>query len=173
MTDHGGWLDADQQRAWRQWLHVNARLEAVLSRSMQESSDLSMSDFAVLVILTDHPGGAVRVTELAGALDWERSRVSHHIKRMQARGLIDRRECPQDGRGAYLSITAAGRAAIVAAAPTHAALVKELVFAVLSRTDLEALTRITGTVLDRISAQDGAAQDGTAQDGTAQEGNVP
>lgn len=156
MTKDDGWLDAEQQRAWRQWLQVNSRLDSVLSRSMQESSELSMSDFAVLVILTDHPSGEVRVTELAGHLDWERSRVSHHIKRMQTRGLIERRECPQDGRGAFISITGAGRDAIVAAAPAHAALVKELVFARLSADDLDALTRITRTVLDRVAVQEGS-----------------
>jgi len=67
-----------------------------------------MPDYEVLVHLTDNPEGWLRVSELAGLLQWERSRVSHHIKRMERRGLVERVECSVDGRGAFVWITPSG-----------------------------------------------------------------
>jgi DNA-binding transcriptional ArsR family regulator len=62
----------------------------------------------VPVDLTDNPEGRVRVSELAGLLQWERSRISHHIKRMEDRGLVERAECSEDGRGAFVVIAPSG-----------------------------------------------------------------
>ena len=53
----------------------------------------------VLVDLTDNPEGRVRVSELAGLLQWERSKISHHIERVVDRGLVQREESSEDGRG--------------------------------------------------------------------------
>jgi DNA-binding MarR family transcriptional regulator len=106
------WLTAQEEHLWRGWLKLNAKLASTLQRELQQDVGLSMPDFEVLVHLTDNPEGRVRVTELAGLLQWERSRVSHHIKRMEHRGLVGRVECSEDGRGAFVVITPQGRAAI-------------------------------------------------------------
>ena len=50
-------------------------------------------------------------------MGWERSRLSHHAKRMEGRGLVRRQECCDDGRGAFVTLTPAGREAIETAAP--------------------------------------------------------
>ena len=68
---------------WRGWLTLNSGLTATLQRDLQDDAGLSMHDFEVLVHLTDYPDGRVRVTDLARLLHWERSRVSHHVTRMQ------------------------------------------------------------------------------------------
>ena len=105
-----------------------------------------MSDYEVLVHLTDDPAGRIRVTELAGLLQWERSRVSHHVTRMERRGMVEREACADDGRGAFVAITPAGRTAIEQAAPGHAQLVRGLVFDVLTAGDVRSLE----TVIDKL-----------------------
>ena len=158
VSTDGRWLDPDELRVWRQWLDANARLSSALNRELQ-ADGLSLSDFDVLVHLTDalaeHDEARVRVGELARALAWERSRVSHHVSRMEKRGLVSREDCVDDGRGAFVVLTAQGRAAIDGAAPAHADVVRDLVFDGLDRADLAALDRVTRSVLGRIERRHG------------------
>ena len=128
---------------------LNARLSATLQRELQDDAGLSMPDFEVLVHLTDSPEGRLRVTDLAQLLQWERSRVSHHVTRMERRRLVERMECASDGRGAFIAITPQGRAAIEEAAPCHVNTVRRLVFDVLSPEEIDALA----TVIDKALAQ--------------------
>jgi DNA-binding MarR family transcriptional regulator len=147
------WLDDQEQLAWRGWLALNAELPALLNRQLQRDSDLSLQDFDVLVRLTDGGSGRLRVSELATALAWERSRLSHHVKRMAARGLVVREECEDDGRGAFVVLTDEGRAAIEAAAPDHVTVVRRLVFDALTRREVAALGRITDKLLSRLAEE--------------------
>jgi len=141
-----GWLDDDQQQVWRSWLELTARLPVALHRQLQATSDLSLPDFDVLVQLTDQAEGRVRVSALAQALQWERSRLSHHLSRMQKRGLVAREECDDDGRGAWVLLTSAGLAAIGAAAPGHVETVRALFFDALSADQVRALGEITAVL---------------------------
>lgn len=151
-ADEPRWLDEREQVAWRGYLQMASRLEAALGRQLQADSDLSAADFAVLVSLTDRPDGRARVLELARALDWEKSRLSHHLARMQRRGLICRDGCDEDRRGSYVAVTESGRDAVQAAAPAHVATVRRLVFDSLSADDVAALTAISQRVLAQIEA---------------------
>jgi DNA-binding MarR family transcriptional regulator len=144
------WLDADEQRAWRRYLRMQAELTARLARQLQTDSDLSLADFEVLVNLTDVPEGRMRVTELAKLLQWEKSRLSHHFSRMEKRGLVVRENCPSDARGAFVVLTPQGRAVIEAAAPGHVETVRRLMFDGLTAEQVEALATIADVVLDRI-----------------------
>jgi DNA-binding MarR family transcriptional regulator len=146
------WLDENEQRAWRGYLAMHAQLSARLHRELSADAGLSLADFDVLVCLTDRPEPRARVLELAEALGWEKSRLSHHLTRMHRRGLVAREECPGDARGAYIVLTNHGRAAIEQAAPAHVATVRDLVFDQLTTTQVEALATITGTVLARLAA---------------------
>jgi DNA-binding MarR family transcriptional regulator len=154
MDDESPWLTPKQQRVWRDWLAMTAQLPAALHRQLQAESGLSLQDFDVLVQLTDSAEGKVRISQLAKALNWERSRFSHHYKRMEARGLVEREECPDDARGAFIVLTPAGRAAIERAAPAHARVVRDLVFDALPDEDLDGVARFTGEVLRRLELQD-------------------
>lgn len=145
------WLDERQQRIWRAWLKLNRELPTALGRELQAGSDLSMADFEVLVNLTDVPEGRLRISELASSMNWERSRVSHHLKRMAARGLVDRAGCPDDGRGSFVGITRAGRDAIEQAAPDHVEAVRRLVIDVLTDEELETLGRLSDKLLGKLS----------------------
>jgi DNA-binding MarR family transcriptional regulator len=147
------WLTAEQQLVWRRWLAVGAQLPAALNRQLQGDASLSLQDFDVLVQLTDTEEGRVRVSALAAALQWERSRLSHHVKRMQARGLVVREECDDDGRGAFVVITRAGRHAIADAAPAHVRTVQRLVFEALAPDELAALGAVTGKILARLASE--------------------
>ncbi|MBJ7356757.1 MarR family transcriptional regulator [Nocardioides sp.] len=147
------WLSAEQQSVWRSWLALSALLPAALHRQLARDSGLSLPDFDVLVQLSESPAGRLRVADLARALTWERSRASHHLTRMQKRGLVDRQECADDGRGAFVVLTPEGRAAIEQAAPPHAATVKDLVFADLDDDELEVLGRVVGKICGRLEGR--------------------
>ena len=146
------WLTDDEQRAWRGLLQMTSQLNARMNRQLQDDYGVSLADYDVLVALSEAPEGRLRVFEIAGALAWEQSRVSHQIARMQRRGLVARQECLADARGAFAVLTDVGRAAIERAAPAHVETVRELVFDGLSRDQLAALTAITSRVLDRLQA---------------------
>ena len=147
------WLAAEEQRAWRAWLDAHAGLSARLNRELQASSGLSLSDYDVLVHLTDVPEGRLRAFELGEGLEWEKSRVSRQVGRMASRGLVTRKASPEDGRGAYVTITAAGRRAIEDAAPAHVELVRRLLFDGLSAAQVQNLSRVALSVIRRLGEQ--------------------
>src|SRR5215831_16393148 len=85
------WLDEREQRAWRAFTAMHRRLNGAIQRDLQRASGLSGPDYAILVNLSEAPGGTLRAHELGAAADWEKSRLSHHLSRMVQRGLIERR----------------------------------------------------------------------------------
>ena len=121
-----------------------------LQRKLQADSGLSLPDLAVLVHLTESPEGRVRVTDLARALSWERSRASRHLTRMERRGLVRREECRDDGRGAFVTLTPAGRTAVEEAAPGHVRTVPPLVFDQLTDQEVDVLGSALSKVLARL-----------------------
>ena len=155
MADDSPWLSEDQQLLWRSWLRLNSLLPVVLHRELQADAGISLSDFEVLVTLTDTLEGRVRVSDLARELNWERSRVSHHVTRMERRGLVERSECRDDGRGAWVVLTGHGRSAIERAAPGHARAVRRLIFDDLSPEELAVMSGVIDTVLGRLLTETG------------------
>lgn len=143
------WLSDDEQRVWRQLLHMTTRLDAALNRDLQRTCGLSRADYDVLVVLSEADDGRRRTFQLVEDLQWEQSRLSHHVARMERRGLVRRDDCPTDRRGAYVVLTDAGRAAIEGAAPEHAATVRRLVF---DRVDAGELATV-GAFVARVSAR--------------------
>lgn len=146
------WLDAREQGAWRAYLDMHARLTARLNREMQEASGLSIADFSVLVQLSEHVDARMRVLELARALRWEKSRLSHQLTRMQQRGLIERSHCSEDRRGAFIVLTEQGRDAVEAAAPRHVESVRRYFFDALTPDQVDALGATAHAVIDRLDA---------------------
>jgi DNA-binding MarR family transcriptional regulator len=105
---------------------MQMRLDAELARQLATDSGLSYPDYVVLVALTDQPEGSLRLFELGQVLGWEKSRLSHHVSRMVARGLVEKEACDADRRGAHVVVTAKGRSEIQAAAPGHVEAVRRL-----------------------------------------------
>src|ERR1700756_1142728 len=120
----GLWLTADEQRMWRTYLRLNSLLLARLTRQLQQDCGLSLPEYEVLVQLSEAPQRRLRAFQICEALNWEQSRLSHQLTRMERRGLVSRRECEADGRGALIELTAAGADAIGTAAPQHVAAVR-------------------------------------------------
>ncbi|MGB5952188.1 MAG: MarR family transcriptional regulator [Ornithinimicrobium sp.] len=150
-TADSPWLTEQQQQVWRQWLAANSEMTAALGRGLAQDCALSLPDFEVLVRLSETPGTQIRIVELAEAMQWERSRLSHHLTRMEKRGLIERRDCPEDRRGAFAELTDQGQSRLEQAAPGHAQLVRSLLFDDLSAQDIEVISRVTQSVLDKLS----------------------
>src|SRR3954464_7616186 len=144
------WLTDDEQRAWRGLIQMTSRLDARLNRELQQTSGLSLADYDVLVLLTEASDGRLRVFELADDLHWEQSRLSHHVARMQRRGLVAREECTTDRRGAFVVLTDVGREAIEKAAPGHVDTVRQLVFDGLSEEQVAMLETFVSRVLARL-----------------------
>ena len=143
------WLTEDQQRIWRNYLALGSRLQVVMNRQLQERCGLSLADYEVLVALSER--GPVRVLELAAALDWEQSRVSHQLRRMRARGLLERRDSEDDRRGATIEIAPAGSEALASAAPDHVNLVRSVLFDGMTVAQLRGFDEVIGTALDRLA----------------------
>jgi DNA-binding MarR family transcriptional regulator len=152
------WLTEPEQRAWRGLLQMTVQLQARLHRQLVSSSGLSLADYDVLVPLSETPGARLRMFELAAHLNWEQSRVSHHLARMQRRGLIGREDCADDRRGAFVILTDAGWTAIRRAAPGHVDAVRRLVFDGLTPEQVRALQTLTDGVLTRLDAERAAEQ---------------
>jgi DNA-binding MarR family transcriptional regulator len=146
------WLEATEQASWRAYLDMNAKLSARLNREMQEQSGISIADFSVLVQLSEHLDARMRVLELARALGWEKSRLSHQLTRMQQRGLIERSFCSEDRRGAFIVLTDQGRETVERAAPQHVESVRRYVFDELTPEQVDALGTISRTVVATLTA---------------------
>jgi DNA-binding MarR family transcriptional regulator len=147
------WLDETEDRAWRGYLRMRTLLHARILRDLAREAALSGPDYDVLSHVSEAPGHRARLGELAERMAWSRSRLSHHLTRMERRGLVTREDCPSDGRGAFVVLTDAGLGVIQAAAPGHVASVRRNFIDLLSKDQLEALTRISDTVVGHL-AQD-------------------
>jgi DNA-binding MarR family transcriptional regulator len=124
----GGWLDGDEHRAWLAYIRVQLRLSYEMNRQLLADSGMSLPDYDVLTALSVADGGRMPVTVLAAQIGWERSRVSHHVRRMSARGLVACGLSATDRRVTEVTLTAQGRAALEEAAPGHVDLVRRLFF---------------------------------------------
>ena len=122
------WLDADQQRAWLAYIRLQLRLRYEINRQLQTDSGLSMADYDVLTALSVAPDHRLTMTDLAAQIGWERSRASHHVKRMASRDLLETGPSPDDRRITTVALSDAGRTALEDAAPGHVDLVRHLFF---------------------------------------------
>jgi len=145
------WLTPEEQRAWRSFVRLQERLGGRLAHLLQTESHVSSADFSVLVQLTDVPEGRRRFLDLAQSLEWEKSRMSHHLSRMVKRGLVVREECPEDGRGAFIVITDAGRALLAAAAPRHVEAVRALFLDHVTPAELRTLAQLSDRVVEKLN----------------------
>jgi DNA-binding MarR family transcriptional regulator len=148
------WLTEREQWAWRSLQLMQMRLTARLAHDLATSSDLSYSDYVVLVALTDRPDGRMRLFELGAILGWEKSRVSHQVHRMTDRGLVAREPCEEDRRGADVVVTPGGRKAVEAAAPRHVETVRRLFVDRLTPAELDAVGAASEKVLEGLASSD-------------------
>jgi DNA-binding MarR family transcriptional regulator len=148
------WLDDRELHLWRSWLRLNQELRGHLADLLNRETGLSEPDYAVLVPLSESSDGTLRARDLRREILWDRSRLSHHLGRMEKRGLIAREECVADARGAMVRLTDAGRAAIEGAAPGHVEATRRYFFDLLSEKEIDVLTRVFDRVLANLDADD-------------------
>lgn len=115
----------DEGERWSAWKRAAEAVMAGVGESIADSAGISASDFSVLTRLVEEGGGSLRQQHLADQLDWERSRLSRHLSRMEGRGLITRR---QNGPERWIAATDEGRAIVVEARRAHATAVRRLLF---------------------------------------------
>lgn len=145
------WLTDHEQQAWRAYQRLRHQLDARLRADLVRTSGMSDADYAVLVHVSEAPDERVRARDLAEALGWEKSRLSHQISRMEKRGMVERADCPTDARGSFVVLTTRGREAIAAAAPLHVDAVRRYLIDGLSPAQLDALVQIADIVEERLA----------------------
>ena len=145
------WLNNKEERAWRGYRRMRTLLDLQITRDLARDSSLSDSDYDVLSTLTEAPERSWRSSELAARLLWSSSRLSHHVARMELRGLVVRGDCAEDGRGAAVSLTESGRQALLAAAPLHVASVRRHLLELLTPGEVEALASISAKVIAHLA----------------------
>lgn len=133
----------EQLRIWRDFIETTEQLRAELTSRLQSESDLSPGDYAVLLALSEAPAGRLRSSELATEVGWQRSRLSHHLGRMERRGLIRREECATDSRGAEIVLTTPGAQSFREATYPHLRAVRELFVDALTPAQITAAGEIT------------------------------
>src|SRR5260221_10080905 len=99
-----GRLTATQQRAWLAFLRLRLRLTYEMNRQLQADTNLSLSDYDVLNALRYEPEGRTQITALAIRIGWERSRLSHHLRRLETRELVELRTADADRRASAIKL---------------------------------------------------------------------
>jgi DNA-binding MarR family transcriptional regulator len=148
------WLGPDEERAWRSFQVMQARLTAAMARDLSAHSGLSFQDYIVLVALTDQPTGQMRLLQLGNHLGWEKSRISHQVSRMMGRGLVEKRKCGSDRRGAFVAVTSRGREEIEAAAPSHLEAARRLFVDRLTPAQLASVAEVAEVVLAAVADEE-------------------
>lgn len=118
-------------------------------------SGLSDPDYEVLSTLSEKPSHRWQLRELADKMLWSRSRLSHHIARMEQRGLVAREDDADDRRGCILVLTRQGFATLEKAAPLHLVSVRKHFIDQLTDADLTALTEISERVVGHLDGPKG------------------
>ena len=144
---------------WRSLVDTTAELRRILGAQLQESG-LSAADYQVLLALREADGKRLRSSELAASIDWERSRLSHHLGRMERRDLIRRDGCATDSRGAEVSLTDDGARAFRSASVPHLRAIKQHFADALTPGQFEALADILGALHNHLHGEAGAARAG-------------
>ena len=142
----------EQLRIWRDFIETADALRSELTARLQSESSLSSGDYAVLLALSEAEGHRMRSSELAAHIDWERSRLSHHLGRMEKRGLIQRVECATDSRGAEVVLSEEGARIFRAATAPHARGIKQHFGDALTPEQFESLDDILQTLNRHLEA---------------------
>lgn len=139
-------ISREELRIWRDYLETGDVLRGRLANRLQTESALSTGDYAVLLALSEAADHRLRASALAEAIEWERSRLSHHLGRMERRGLIRREECAEDSRGAEVVLTEHGSQSFRRAAVPHLRAVQELFIDALTPAQLDAIDEVMTTL---------------------------
>lgn len=133
------WLSQEEQHLWRCWISVTAALDRAIEADLV-SSGLTNADYEILAHLSEAPGEAMRMTDLAASVLVTKSGLSYRVGVLEERGFVRRHEVDDDGRVVMACLTKQGRRAIEAAAPSHVETVRQWLIDHLSPRTLKSLT---------------------------------
>jgi DNA-binding MarR family transcriptional regulator len=143
-------LSREEEAAWRAFATVMHRLRWALEVQLERDADLSFIEYHTLARLSEESNHTLRMSELAAFTSQSLSRLSHLVKRLEARGLLRRETDPADGRFTNAIMTGEGYAKLVASAPAHAETVRALVIDEFSAAELQQLREASERILARI-----------------------
>jgi len=146
-------LTSRQLAVWRALVDTTADLRRILGAQMLQETSLSPADYQVLLALSEADGRRLRSSELAAAIDWERSRLSHHLARMERRDLIRREECATDSRGAEICLTDGGAGMFRGATAPHTRAIKKYFADALTPEQFEALAGILQALRENLQRE--------------------
>lgn len=153
MTDsETRWLDEGQQAAWRGLVMGMTLLMDRLDDDLQREFGISMTEYEILVRLSEREGRRIRMAQLADAMAHSRSRVTHTVKRLEDAGLVVRSKSPEDGRGIVCTMTDRGFELLVKMAPRHVAGVRKNLVDLVEPDDFAAVGRVMNAVADHLVA---------------------
>ena len=146
-------VSAADWELWRSFRSMGEQLGRELDRQLQRDSGISQADYGILVSLFEAPERQLRTGELGELLAWEKSRVSHQVARMEARGLVKRVECESDGRGTWVTLQPDGTRALLGAMREHAAAIRDLFLEQLEDDEKEVLRTAAQRVLLKLNPE--------------------
>ncbi|MEV0097413.1 MarR family transcriptional regulator [Streptomyces sp. NPDC050738] len=150
-------LEPEEWDFWDTWMRAQRLLARELERGLQRDCGISKPEFSVLVTLWQADGREMRVGELSESLDWDKSRVSHQLTRMEKRGLLERTQYGADGRRAGIGLTTEGRRAVQSAIRVHGANVRRHALDSLTAEQAAVIRAWSERVADRIEPRGGEA----------------
>ncbi len=145
---HAPELEPRDAALWRALTLMGRRLVAGLEQRLQASVGISVPDLDILMALDAAPEGRLRAGSLGEMLGWEKSRISHHVARMETRGLVTRVTCVEDLRGTWIEIDHEGRVALMRALPVFSSHVQSGLVELLPREEAEVVGRAALRILD-------------------------
>jgi DNA-binding MarR family transcriptional regulator len=149
-------LTTGELAVWRALVDTTAQLRTILGARLLQDTGLTPADYQVLLALSETRRRRMRSSRLASAIDWERSRLSHHLARMERRGLIGRDDCATDSRGAEVFMTEAGADAFRRATAPHARAIKQHFADALTPEQIEALAEILHALRTHLRPEPGS-----------------
>lgn len=147
------WLDETERGAWLRLVAVVELLPGFLDAQLRATAGLTHFEYFVLAMLSEAPERTLRMTFLARRTNATLPRLSHVVRRLEDRGLVDRFPCPEDGRATNARLTGAGWDAVVAAAPGHVDAVRRAVLDPLTRHQVTQLRDIGDALLTRLDPE--------------------
>lgn len=144
------WLNAQQQRSWRALVVGSTLLMDRLDADLRAEFSLSLTEYEILVRLSEQPDRKLRMAQVAESLAHSRSRVTHTVKRLEEAGFVERCTTPEDGRGVAAAMTDAGWQVLQKAAHLHVRGVREYLVDLADDADFEAMGRVMNAVADKL-----------------------
>jgi DNA-binding MarR family transcriptional regulator len=147
-------LSAAEEELFHAFYLMRRGFDRALDAQLQHDDGISISELEVLMALVRSPGRRLRVRDLAELTGWEKSRVSHQVTRMEARGLVEREDCAEDRRASWIRLSGDGRRVLVRALPKHTATIRRILFDAITPEQQDELLAIANRMTDAMAAGD-------------------